>query len=909
MWVIGGLGESGSLNDSWSSPDGVTWTEVTGDAPFPARFGHTSVVFDGRMWVIGGYADDGTGTYVYKNDVWSSPDGVTWTEETDSASFPARNFHSSVVFDGRMWVIGGTSDNGDFQDVWSSSDGVAWSEENDSAFSSARYGSASVADGDGIWVISGFGNSANLQDVWSSSDGVTWTEETDDAPFPGRNSPTALIFDDRIWVIGGLGDSGSLDDVWFSSLAAAPAVSGITPASGINTGPVTVTNLAGSGFAAGATVKFNRTGSPDIEGTGVSVESATKISCTFNLTGAAAGVYNVVVINPDGQAGMLSGGFTVTGNPPVVTGIVPATGVNTGNVEIMELSGSSFESGANVVLNRTGYAGIIATDVVVADPATITCTFDLTGASPGTYNVVVANPDGQQGMLAGGFVITAPPLSVTTVVANTTIDGLTVTESGGVQSVAVDAKILPSALIPNNSVLEIQPPADRGFRNITVYAFDGTGFSRDGDMITGAVTGVLLESEEISPGGYSLFVGPQPGFSYTLETATFPKNAVLVTKMWEGATGDDRSAFLKIAYGNDASYLGTAYTVKIIKTGIPFVRRITLRCGVNASWNPSFHDGQSRVFIQRISDDRSQGEVLHTRYLSYDSGNGLEYYEADSPRGLSTFGLSSLSGNNNPFQLIVLAVSSYVNEGQSEPTQTVTVTTVPVTPAVNVTQSLQPPASPEEKSVKLYTNPDGVITQATHLQSPDGFTTVSIGTGIVAKDREGGPLSSITLKTVPSGTLPGTLPEGGFVFTGRACDLSPEGAFFSPAATVIFRAPPDIRFDEDFAVKIYDHATGTWEDVPASFDRNSMTITAQVSHFCCVALFTKTVAAEPSRTAPPARAAQVPETPKPSYPSTAMDIFTGMMLWAGSFISGNMVLVVAVIVVISAGVIFAVRKR
>ncbi|MBT9190589.1 Kelch repeat-containing protein, partial [Zobellia russellii] len=61
-------------NDVWYSNDGLTWTEATSAPPFSGRSGHTTAVFDNKLWVIGGY--DGT----YKNDVWYSNDGLTWTE-------------------------------------------------------------------------------------------------------------------------------------------------------------------------------------------------------------------------------------------------------------------------------------------------------------------------------------------------------------------------------------------------------------------------------------------------------------------------------------------------------------------------------------------------------------------------------------------------------------------------------------------------------------------------------------------------------------------------------------------------------------------------------------------------------------------------------------------------------------
>ena len=54
----------------WYSEDGIQWTSATLQAAFPVRSGHSSVIFDNKMWIIGG-ADNS----VAKNDVWWSEDG------------------------------------------------------------------------------------------------------------------------------------------------------------------------------------------------------------------------------------------------------------------------------------------------------------------------------------------------------------------------------------------------------------------------------------------------------------------------------------------------------------------------------------------------------------------------------------------------------------------------------------------------------------------------------------------------------------------------------------------------------------------------------------------------------------------------------------------------------------------
>ena len=120
MWVIGGYGNISPYyrNDVWYSTDGVSWSQATASAAFTGRYGHTSVVYNNKMWVIGGYYDDYYSGLHYLNDVWYSTDGVIWTQVTDSTAFPARGGHTSVVHDNNMWVIGGWDGGSCRNDVW-----------------------------------------------------------------------------------------------------------------------------------------------------------------------------------------------------------------------------------------------------------------------------------------------------------------------------------------------------------------------------------------------------------------------------------------------------------------------------------------------------------------------------------------------------------------------------------------------------------------------------------------------------------------------------------------------------------------------------------------------------------------------------------------------------------------------
>ena len=73
---------------------------------------------------------------------------------------------------------------------------------------------------------------------------------------------------------------------------------------------VHITDLAGSGFQSGATVRLIKTGQADIVATNVGV-SDSKITCDFDLGGACPGQWTVRVTNPDSGYVELDNGFTV----------------------------------------------------------------------------------------------------------------------------------------------------------------------------------------------------------------------------------------------------------------------------------------------------------------------------------------------------------------------------------------------------------------------------------------------------------------------------------------------------------------------------------------------------------------------------------------------------------------------
>lgn len=86
--------------------------------------------------------------------------------------------------------------------------------------------------------------------------------------------------------------------------------------------------------------------------------------------------------------------------------VQPSTGGNAGTVSAV-LHGSGFADGATVTLTRTGAASIPGSATTRAGTGALLTTFDLAGATPGTWNVVVTNPDTTTATLADAFTVTA----------------------------------------------------------------------------------------------------------------------------------------------------------------------------------------------------------------------------------------------------------------------------------------------------------------------------------------------------------------------------------------------------------------------------------------------------------------------------------------------------------------------
>ena len=226
MWLIGGRTASENhIAEVWSSTDGYNWTEVTPSAAFGARKEFVSMVHDGKMWVLGGEIEGN----LLANDVWYSSDGATWHEATPAASWHVRDYFGGVAFasgatgSDEMWVLGHYTGDArgipGVEDHHYSTDGSTWSSVSVSGLPPSSFFPA-ITFNNVILIVGGYfyTNSAwsESNTIYSSTDGVNWAElSVSGSIWDARRLHTTLVYDDKLWILAGY--SGyNRDDYWYS---------------------------------------------------------------------------------------------------------------------------------------------------------------------------------------------------------------------------------------------------------------------------------------------------------------------------------------------------------------------------------------------------------------------------------------------------------------------------------------------------------------------------------------------------------------------------------------------------------------------------------------------------------------------------------------------------------------------
>jgi hypothetical protein len=212
FWSYGGINVNTSGNSSnqiWSSIDGLNWTQEVSNANYGYLNGRIPVAFLNKVWLIGSGTTNST-------EVWQSVDGKNFTQVTVNNSTLnnyGRSKHQLVVFNNKLYIIGGKLDGTYQSGVLSSTDGINWTSiSTNNPFSPGRQNHVSLVFNNKLWVIGGDNpiNQGEFNDAWSSTDGINWTlESVDGFKFSKRTGHTVIEYNGKLWLWGGSLDLGT----------------------------------------------------------------------------------------------------------------------------------------------------------------------------------------------------------------------------------------------------------------------------------------------------------------------------------------------------------------------------------------------------------------------------------------------------------------------------------------------------------------------------------------------------------------------------------------------------------------------------------------------------------------------------------------------------------------------------
>ena len=223
LYVLGGYDGSSYFNDVQYAPINANgtispWTATTSFTT--ARYCHTSIAYNGYLYVIGGYGGG------FLNDVQYAPinaDGTIGSWNTTTSFTTGRDDHASVAYNGYLYVIGGWSGTylNDVQYAPINANGTIGSWTATTSFTTARWGHTSVAYSGYLYVIGGWSGSSYLSDVQFApvnANGTIGSWTTTTSFTTARRKHTSVAYNGYLYVLGGWNGSAYLSDVQYAPI-------------------------------------------------------------------------------------------------------------------------------------------------------------------------------------------------------------------------------------------------------------------------------------------------------------------------------------------------------------------------------------------------------------------------------------------------------------------------------------------------------------------------------------------------------------------------------------------------------------------------------------------------------------------------------------------------------------------
>ncbi len=192
--LTGGVYENSYI----SSDGGTTWIKQSKISNLQNIYWGTLVEHNDRIYHLGGAVGDDADSENYSNAVYESTDGGITFSKLYDASWPGRGSLTALSYDGKIWVMGGYSDqrtdtmkatrvgmadvwytdNID-ENVWTEAPSPPWDDIPEEVEESARnrygaYGASGVVYDGKMYFGGGSQTNENNQKLWTSTDGVNW---------------------------------------------------------------------------------------------------------------------------------------------------------------------------------------------------------------------------------------------------------------------------------------------------------------------------------------------------------------------------------------------------------------------------------------------------------------------------------------------------------------------------------------------------------------------------------------------------------------------------------------------------------------------------------------------------------------------------------------------------------------
>ena len=196
-----------------------------------------------------------------------------------------------------VWAVGS---GGSIE--YTSDAGATWAVQ--TSGTSANLNGVSAADADHAWAVGEGGTIVHTSDA-----GATWAVQSSgtSADLNGVSAADA----DHAWAVGARGTILHTENG--GEGPPPPQVLSIAPDHAYQHTIALNLTISGNGFTPGATVRLDK-GDQVIHTYDVNVAANDQLTCKIGLFGVETGSYDIVVTNPDGQEGRLTGGFSV--DPP-----------------------------------------------------------------------------------------------------------------------------------------------------------------------------------------------------------------------------------------------------------------------------------------------------------------------------------------------------------------------------------------------------------------------------------------------------------------------------------------------------------------------------------------------------------------------------------------------------------------